>query len=78
MLRYEPEKDTWFCQMNICKIKDCKNLSWNNSTVVLPEGTAAVLNGTEPNMSVLPGSDWDEDGIKASPGVAGVYKMRQE
>lgn len=40
----------------------------------LPEGTAAVLKGTEPNMSVLAGSDWDEDGIKASPGVAGVCK----
>lgn len=25
-------------------------------------------------MSVLAGSDWDEDGIKASPGVAGVCK----
>lgn len=31
-----------------------------------------MLKGTEPNMSVLAGSDWDEDGIKASPGVAGV------
>lgn len=40
----------------------------------LPEGTAAVLKGTEPNMSVLAGSDWDEDGIKASPGVAGVCR----
>lgn len=42
--------------------------------VFLPEGTAAVLKGTDPNMSVLAGSDWDEDGIKASPGVAGVCK----
>lgn len=33
-----------------------------------------MLKGTEPNMSVLAGSDWDEDGIKASPGVAGVCK----
>lgn len=31
-----------------------------------------MLKGTEPKMSVLAGSDWDEDGIKASPGVAGV------
>lgn len=33
-----------------------------------------MLKGTEPNMSVLAGSDWDEDGIKASPGVAGVCR----
>lgn len=38
----------------------------------LPEGTAAVPKDTEPNMSALAGSVWDEDGIKASPGVAGV------
>lgn len=43
----------------------------------LPEGTAAVPKGTEPNMSALAGSVWDEDGIKASPGVAGVCQDRE-
>jgi len=28
-------------------------------------------------MSVLAGSDWDEDGIKASPGVAGVCRKTE-
>lgn len=38
----------------------------------LPEGTAAVPKDIEPNTSALPGSVWDDDGRKASPGVAGV------
>lgn len=43
----------------------------------LPEGTAAVPKGTELNMSALAGSVCDEDGIKASPGVAGVCQTER-
>lgn len=43
----------------------------------LPEGTAAVPKGTEPNTSALAGSVWDEDGRKASPGVAGVCETER-
>lgn len=45
--------------------------------VTLPEGTAAVPKDTEPNTSALPGSVWDDDGRKASPGVAGVCQTER-
>lgn len=43
----------------------------------LPEGTAAVPKDTEPNTSALPGSVCDDDGRKASPGVAGVCQTER-
>jgi hypothetical protein len=45
--------------------------------VGLPEGTAAVPKDIEPNTSALPGSVWDDDGRKASPGVAGVCQTER-
>ena len=60
-------------------LSQARGVEWGGRKVEegLPEGTAAVPKGTEPNMSALAGSVWDEDGIKASPGVAGVCQTER-